>query len=459
MGKQREDSSDKFMSYSNDSHLKRKTFFSSSVKIEPEVIVMEDNALSHKPYNSSQVSIASLRDFTFSFKVSGLIDSGVNTTEGNNFFVRGEIFDISNFSKEVDSGYLTNSFNREEDVEFFREGGIFRRKFKEDTGKFFEFLLKEKEFFNFFREDNFFQREVGRDRIFSKGEDFRGCEGAFSTSGGGVEEGINCFWGEIFDGVSGGKRGKEVEDRFGIDVNNIFKLREKDREEFFDVVFNFGNFLRGNFSFSCDVSDVIGRGVLREAGFEGKEEEGDGFGVNFISFSFSQGRFNEFRKDEGIEEDRVKFFRGKEREEVDVVRAGGFTSKDDGFFGEGGDFSYKRFKAEVVHRELFLKKDGFRIFKGTDRERMFRDINTNENFKTHRITSNIKYFDGAGHCRPILHVDKGLRAQPTYNGLRQRKANSFEGLEAQVKWSCPALFYVNDSGKTRSYKFYTINSL
>lgn len=459
MGKHRKDSSDKFMSYSNDSHLKGKTFFSSSVKIKPEVIVMEDNTFGHKPYNSSQMSIASLRDFTFSFKVSGLIDRRVNTAIGNDFFVRGEIFNISNFSKEVDSRYLTNSFNREEDVEFFREGGIFRRKFKEDTGKFFKFFLKEEEFLNFFREDNFFVREVGSDRIFSKGEDFRGWKGIFSTSGGGVEEGINCFWREIFDGVSGGKRGKEVEDRFGIDVNNIFKFREETKEEFFDVVFNFSNFLRDNFSFSCDVSYLVGGGTLREVILEGKEEEGDGFCINSVSFSFSYRRFNEFRKDEGIEEDRVKFFRGKEGEEVDVVRARGFTGKDDGFFREGRDFLDKGFKANEVHREFLLEDDVVWIFKGTDRERISRDINANENFKTHRSTSNIKYFYGAGHCRPILHVDKGLGAQPTYNGLRQVPANSLEGLEAQVKWSCPALSYVNDSGKTRSYKLYTINSL
>lgn len=288
---------------------------------------MENNTLSLQPDNSSQMSIASLRYFTFSFKASGLINRRVNTTISNDFFVGWEVFNISNFSEEMDSRGLAYSFNGEEEVEIFREGSIFRKKVKEDTGKFFKFILEEEELLNFFREDNFFVREMGSDRIFSEGEDFRRGKGIFSTFRGGVEE-------EAF-----------------------------------------------------------------------------------------------------------KFFRREEREEVNVVGAGGFTGKEDGFFREGGNFFDEGFKAEVADGEFLLKEDVLGIFKGTDRERMFRDIKAYKNFKTHRSTSNIKYFEEAGHCQPILHVDKGLVAQPTYNGLWQGKANSYEGSRSpgEMELSCSFL--------------------
>ena len=165
---------------------------------------------------------------------------------------------------------------------------------------------------------------------------------------------------------------------------------------------------------------------------------------------------------------------GKIGKKIDVVTTRGFFSNEDRVFRETGKPFREVFKTRVRHREFFFKEDILWISKGTGRERVFRDINTNKDIKVfviHGNTSIMGYKAEAGGnpkkskifwkpfvaCKPILHGDKGFLALPTYYGLSRQATNSIEGFYTQVKWSCPALPSLLSRGKTHAYKFYNKN--
>lgn len=62
-------------------------------------------------------------------------------------------------------------------------------------------------------------------------------------------------------------------------------------------------------------------------------------------------------------------------------------------------------------------------------------------------------------CPPILHIDEGFQAQPTYNGLGRQWTNSLEDYNVQVVRSPAALPDFAYMNKTYAYILYNTNFL
>lgn len=94
-------------------------------------------------------------------------------------------------------------------------------------------------------------------------------------------------------------------------------------------------------------------------------------------------------------------------------------------------------------------------------EGIFGDINANrETINTNPSNTNtsIELDKGGVASRPILHDDKGSLTQSTYYGYGRQGTNPFKGPLTQEKWSSPPFPFLTDTGKTHSYKLYSINS-
>jgi hypothetical protein len=128
--------------------------------------------------------------------------------------------------------------------------------------------------------------------------------------------------------------------------------------------------------------------------------------------------------------------------------------------GEVFTFSSNRlqqfYEAAFLHSSRDGKTDDAFGVNACSRERIFRNINTDEQ-SNHINTSINDLLNRAGEAsRPILHDDKGFLTQSTYYGYGRQGTDSFKGSLTQVKWSSPACPTL--TGKTSLYKFYNINS-
>jgi len=135
----------------------------------------------------------------------------------------------------------------------------------------------------------------------------------------------------------------------------------------------------------------------------------------------------------------VEVFIREEGKEVNMVATGGFFTYEDRIFRVVFKFFGKSFKPMFIHGESNLEEDILLGINSTGGEEVFRYINADEDFVVHSFTSSLSILARQDASQPILHLDEGLIAQPTYYGLRRQAANSLESLRAQEKWSCPAL--------------------
>jgi len=438
--KQRISNSKKFMSYCKNSFFIRQ-FFSFPEKILFKHTIVSNKIDADNPNYSSQMAISSFRDFTLSFIFTRFINSGVKSSIGYEFFSRGESFNVLDFCHEVECSCMPYSFDRGEDFNVLAFTCFCTGIFKEGFNSF-EAFLEEEEFLNSSCEDEFFSWEVGSDGLLCKLFELGGRDFKFFAFGRGKEF-FNFFKGSIFDSDGGWIFLKEFKDGIVVDISDGFKFRESDSEEFFNVIFSFSDFLSESFSFTSEFLEFLGEEGLRgELVVDVFDEKSDSFSVNGISFSFSEAEFSEIRDDEGIKDDADEVMEREVGEEIDVIAASGFTGDEDRFFGDTGEGFGEVFNSLRCKREGLREEDIFRGINDTGGEGVFRDIKTNEVGVGHGITSFLCGFClgvRQGACFPILHLDEGLEAQPTYNGWSRQATHSFEGLKAQEKWSCPAL--------------------
>lgn len=430
-------SSEKFMGSSKNSFLIRQTLFFPSFKIISKNRIVPDYINTHKPYNSSQMSIPSFRNFAFSFKVAGFINSWVKSCISNKLFVRGESFYVLNLSKKVKSSCFTYAFNGEKNVKIFTFtcsfAGLFKKFFN-----IFKSFLKEKEFLYGSGKDIFFYRPVLSYRIFSK------CFYIFSrnrrlSSFLRRKDVFNFFKRGLFNSIGRREFFKEFKDRGIIDVSGSFKFREGYNNKFFYIIFPFSNFLSDSFSFSGKVFKFFGeKGLRRKFLVELREKSCNSFGINGIGFSFSERKFSEVFNKYGVKDYTDKVVVNKIGDEIEMIAAGRFNTDEDGFFGNMRKCFSKGFYTLVIKGEGLREEDILGGINKAGMKGVFRDINANK-VGNHRSSSFCGFLVRQGACFPILQLDKGLIAQPTYNGLSRQATNSLEGLSAQKKWSCPAL--------------------
>ena len=432
--KHRPDCSKKFMSHSKDCLPVDKSLSPSPIIVFPEVFIMHDHTYAHKPHYSSQMSVSSFTDFTFSFKPTRFINSGVNSTISDELLWRIKPLNITYFSQKMHSSNVTDTLYRFQDFNVLTKRGLFTE-FSKHIGEEFKLFLKEEKLFNFLNEDHFFYRPVPSDGFFSKEFNFLGTHLNGSSCCFRTKSFLDLLHGGVFESMSRRKLREEFKGRGIVDVYNSLKLREEHSEMFFDIIFNSSDLLGNFFSFSCDITEILWEeGFIREMFMYMIQRDSDKFSISSIGFGFSEGSGEEFIDKQGIKNKAGEVFLSKISKKIDVIAARGFFSDKDRVFRERGEFFNEVFETRKRHRENGFKEDILWRVKSTDGEGVFRDINTHKNPKDivgHSNTSNLRvYVAEAGACGPILHGHEGLIAQPTYHGLSRQATNSLEGLLA-----------------------------
>ena len=139
------------------------------------------------------------------------------------------------------------------------------------------------------REDKFFRFILRGDRVFGQGDNLLSRDKRFSTFSG-IEEGINCFYETVFNGV---RRAKQIKGRLRERIYVLWEFRESYCKEFFNIIFKFG-YLRGYiFSFSCQLFKLLkglGAKFFIQKFMIVKQERGNGEGIFFCLFWFFLGR-------------------------------------------------------------------------------------------------------------------------------------------------------------------------
>jgi len=447
------DNTEKLMDYSHDSLFIGFPLSSFFKKIIFKELIYPCNGDSHKVKHPSKASITSFRYSSFSSKLSGLIDSWVNPGVSDEFFRRGELFYIFDFSYKMARGYIFESFDRFKYFKFIRMRGF--TFFDEDVLDSLKFFLQNEESSDFTFKNFLMDGGSDTDRVFCGFKDFVDRESTFSSSFLFREDFndfiIRCFKEYVFR-WEGEKQLEGGESEWVYDGE---EFREEDMDEAFNFIFQGDDFLRDSLSFSCEGSEV-----LRKLGLLGKiicmdsQKFSYNGGIFPISFSFSQGESREIRDEERIEHNSMEVMGAKKREKIYVVRAGGFHCYNDfrgiracGFNGvKEGD------KTFGIHKELRGKKCFSIFINKSGMKRVFRDIDTTEKGK-HCYTSLIDFYEAGEASKSILHSEKGSLTQSTYEDLRRQVTNSFEGSKTQVKWSSPASSLLS----YQAYKFININ--
>ena len=452
------DCSKELMSGTKDCFLKGKPFSPSFFKVFLEVFIMHNYTSSHKPYYSSQMSVSSFTDFTFTFKPARFINSRVNSAISNELLWGVEPFNITYFSQKMHSCNVSYSFYKFQNLDVLTKTSLLTELSKH-IGEEFDLFFKEEKLFDFLDKNHFSYRSAMSNRVFSKGFNFLGRDIDRSSCFINAKSFIDFLNRGILNSISRRKLREKSKDRGIVDINNSFKLREKHNEMFFDIIFNSSDFLGNSFSFPCNIAKILRQnGVIRELFMDMIQHCSNSFSINFVSFSFSKSSSPEFIDKQRIKNDALEVPLRKKSEKIDVVTTRGFLSNKDRVFRETGKPFREIFKPGVRHRELGFKDDIFWRKQSAGEEGIFGDINTYKYIKAGGHSKKSKIFwQPFVACGPILHGDRGLLARPTYHGLSRQATNSSEGFYTQVKWSCPALPSLFSMGKTHAYKFYNKN--
>jgi hypothetical protein len=451
MRKHSEKGSKEFMSSGQDGFFIGQSVSPSFKEVRLKSVIESNNTCGHKINNSSEVAVTSFRYSTCALKLTRLIDRGVDTCIGNKAFMGGEVFNTTDFSKESGTCSGINTINGGNNFEFIN-GDALALLFKGSV-EGIESFQKVQEGGDFLTEDEFFSRAYGGDRVFSGMDElFRRHRGSSASTikTEGLREGLGIRGG---DDACRGELLKELEHGFSEGITEAEEFGEGSLKEPFDFVFGRGDKGCDGFSFSGNISEV--REVLGDMGlgdgvFMDEDKTGNGEGVFFVGFGFSEGEFSEVKDQEGVDNDGIKAFLGEEGEEIDVVTTSGFHGNEcrGRTAAVGGDVFKEGGEALFVHTGREREK-GFAFCVNTSsREGILGDIDTDEE-SIHFGTSLRYSADKAGEAsRPILHSDEGSLTQSTYDGYGRQGTNSLKGSKTQVKWSSPAFPPLIYTGKT-----------
>ncbi len=296
MRKHSEKGSQEFMSSGQDGFFIRQAVSSSFKEVRLKSVIESNNTCGHKINDSSEVTITSFRYSACALKLTRLIDRGVDTCIGNKAFMGREVFNTTDFSKESGTCSGINAINGGNDFEFIN-GNALALLF-EGSVEGFESFHKVQKGGNFLTEDEFFSRAYGGDRVFSGMDELcRGHRGSSASTikteglreGFGIRDGNNASRGELL---------KELEHGFSEGVTEAEEFREGSLKESFDFVFSRGDKGGDGFSFSGNISkvrEVLGDMGLGDGVFMEEDKTGNGEGVFFVGFGFSEGEFSEVK--------------------------------------------------------------------------------------------------------------------------------------------------------------------
>lgn len=462
MRKHSENSSNKLMGSSHDSLSKRESILSSFKEISLKECINTYDINSHKVDEASEMSTAPFRDSALAFKFSRLIDSRINTSKGNEAFVRIEVSNVAYLSKECSTSSGINTFNGSDDLEVFNHHGLAVR--GKHLCNLIQSFCKVKKCRDLPFKDALFSKAYRANRGFSSLDDFIGRDGDPSTSGRRFKCLSNGFRFSYFNNPCRGKFLKEIKHGMGKDIADGLQFREGRLKDSFDFIFTGSDEVTKGFSFSGNIPEVFGVFGDRELAdgiFVDKEEPSDSKGIFLIGFGFSQRELNEVGDKKGVNDDGIDTFGNKEGVKIDVVAAGGLHGSNN----RGEVIAHRRdslqefSEARGIHicsnRETDIT---FRV-NTSCREEIFGDIDTNEKIIHTNTSCNKMNLGKAGAAsRPILHGDKGSLTQSTYHGYGRQGTNSLKGSMTQELWSSPAYPILMYMGKAHSYKLYNTNS-
>ncbi len=447
------------MSSGHDSFSKRQAVLFSFKEISFKKGIAANNANSHQVDDSSEMAIASFGDFACAFKLARLVNRRVNTSIGNKGLMGREVTNIAYLCKKSSSCRITDTVNGSNNLHLLNSDGL--TEIRDGAGEFIQLFHQVKESRDFLGQDKLFSKAIGCNRIFGSIDNRLCVDRDFSAFAASVKSLCNNLSLSGSDKTGRGEFFKEQKHSSSKDITDGLQFRESSLENPFNLVFSGSNKVGDGLSFSGDipeVSHILRNGELLNGILVDKKEPGDSKRVFFVGLGFMQRQFSEIGDKKWINDNRIAPFTGQRRKEIDMVAASGLHSYNDRreVFTIRSDSLHQFQKAVFVHSGIHGKTDITFAVKTCGREGILRNINTDKQF-THSSTSQKRYLGKAGDAsRPILHNDKGLVTQSTYNGFGRQGTDSYEGSMTQVKWSSPA--FPTLTGKTGLYKFYNTNS-
>jgi len=157
MRKHSENSSNEFMSSSEDSLSIRQAVFFSFKEISLKESINPYNIDRHKVNNPSEMAVASFGDSACAFKLTGLKDRRVYPGKGNKTFMAGEVSDIADLSEEGSAGSRINTVNGSDDLKLLYHHGLTET--GEHHGHFIKSFHKMQERRDFLRQDKFLRKK------------------------------------------------------------------------------------------------------------------------------------------------------------------------------------------------------------------------------------------------------------------------------------------------------------
>jgi len=151
-----------------------------------------------------------------------------------------------------------------------------------------------------------------------------------------------------------------------------------------------------------------------------RDKLSDRASIDPVSFSKSEVELREIMDKDWVNDDDREVMGFEEMEKVKMVDRGRFKCDDSGRFGERLKNVQEGRKAGVIHGKMIRGIVREHIGYNARVERKFRNIDADE-VRKHNINSFHSGIARQGASKPILHGDKGLKAQPTYDGLRGRR--------------------------------------
>ncbi len=459
MSKHSENNPNKLMGSSHDSLSERQAVLFSFKEISLKEGIAAYNTDSHEVNNSSKMTVASFRDFACALKLTRLKDSRVKPCIGNKGLMRGEVVDISYFSKESSSCNITDTVNRSDDFHLLNCNRL--TEISENVGELIQLFHKVKQSRDFLREDEFLGETTGGNGVFGSPDNIIGTDRDRSTLATALKSFCNNLSISGFDKAGRGEFLKEQKHRSSKDITEGFQFRESSLQNPFNLVFGGSDKMGDGFSFSGNIPEVFS--VLRDGELfngilVGKNKPCNSERVFSICFGLTQRKLCKIRDQKGVNDNGINVFRRQIRKEIDMVASCGLHSCDDiaEVFTVRSDSLHQFGKTISIHRGTQGKTDIAFAIKTCGREGIFGDINTDKQF-SHNNTSLKSYSDKAGEAsRPILHVDKGSKTQSTYYGFGRQGTDSLKGSLTQVECSSPACPTL--TGKNRLYRSYNTNS-
>ncbi|KJR44093.1 transposase [Candidatus Magnetoovum chiemensis] len=241
---------------------------------------------------------------------------------------------------------------------------------------------------------------------------------------------------------------KETQHGLSKNIAEGSNFRENTLKNSLNIILSRGNKLRKTLSFSGDitkVSQILIDGYLINKVLMNKDKSGDSKSIFLISFSLPESKFGKISDEQRINDNCIKASIHEKRKQINVIASSRLHSDN----RICSNTYSKLFKACNVHISRERESNNSFLVERCYRKRILRYIDTYKQI-SHSNTSVVKVLDMADIAsQPILHLDKGLKTQPTYHGLGRQGTHSIKGSTTQVNESSPA---------NPSYKSYRDNS-